>query len=146
MADLSCDVTIIGAGTAGLAAERTARKAGAKTLLIGGPRRDHGKEPVLLKVRDRDTGGIWSNWTSVRKFKEGETPNDIFAFLTTEPNAEVGAIHRRRCRVILMTPDEVETWMTAPPDEALKLQRPVPDGTLRTVVRGVKEDPAGTAT
>jgi hypothetical protein len=48
--------------------------------------------------------------------------------------------------VILMTPDEVETWMTAPPDEALKLQRPVPDGTLRTVVRGVKEDPAGTAT
>jgi dihydrolipoamide dehydrogenase len=34
MADLSCDVAIIGAGTAGLAAERTARKAGAKTLLI----------------------------------------------------------------------------------------------------------------
>src|SRR5260370_5497025 len=34
MADLSCDVAIIGAGTAGLAAERAARKAGAKTLLI----------------------------------------------------------------------------------------------------------------
>ena len=34
MTDLSCDVAIIGAGTAGLAAERTARKAGAKTLLI----------------------------------------------------------------------------------------------------------------
>jgi putative SOS response-associated peptidase YedK len=42
--------------------------------------------------------------------------------------------------VILTTPEEVETWMTAPPDEALKLQRPVPDGTPRTVVRGVKED------
>jgi putative SOS response-associated peptidase YedK len=42
--------------------------------------------------------------------------------------------------VILTTPDEVETWMTAPPDEALKLQRPLPDGTL---ARGVKEDPAG---
>jgi dihydrolipoamide dehydrogenase len=34
MVDLSCDVVIIGAGTAGLAAERAARKAGAKTLLI----------------------------------------------------------------------------------------------------------------
>ena len=34
MDDLSCDVAIIGAGTAGLAAERAARKAGAKTLLI----------------------------------------------------------------------------------------------------------------
>jgi dihydrolipoamide dehydrogenase len=34
MNDLICDVAIIGAGTAGLAAERAARKAGAKTLLI----------------------------------------------------------------------------------------------------------------
>lgn len=31
---LSCDVAVIGAGTAGLAAERAARKAGARTLLI----------------------------------------------------------------------------------------------------------------
>ena len=34
MTDLSCDVAIIGAGTAGLAAERSARAAGARTLLI----------------------------------------------------------------------------------------------------------------
>ena len=34
MADLTCDVAIIGAGTAGLAAERAARKAGATTLLF----------------------------------------------------------------------------------------------------------------
>ena len=34
MTDLTCDVAIIGAGTAGLAAERSARKNGATTLLI----------------------------------------------------------------------------------------------------------------
>jgi len=34
MNDLTCDVAVIGAGTAGLAAERAARKAGANTLLI----------------------------------------------------------------------------------------------------------------
>jgi putative SOS response-associated peptidase YedK len=45
--------------------------------------------------------------------------------------------------VILTTPDEVETWMMAPPDQALTLQRPLPDGTLRIVARGAKEDPAG---
>jgi dihydrolipoamide dehydrogenase len=34
MVDLKCDVAIVGAGTAGLAAERAARRGGAKTLLI----------------------------------------------------------------------------------------------------------------
>jgi dihydrolipoamide dehydrogenase len=34
MTTLTCDVAVIGAGTAGLAAERSARRAGAKTLLI----------------------------------------------------------------------------------------------------------------
>ncbi|WP_298255005.1 SOS response-associated peptidase family protein [Bradyrhizobium sp.] len=89
--------------------------------------------------------GIWTNWTSVRKVKEGETNNDLYAFLTTEPNAEVGAIHPKAMPVILTTQDEVETWMTAPPDEALKLQRSLPDGSLRIVARGVKEDPVGSA-
>ena len=36
--------------------------------------------------------GIWvGGWKSVRKVKEGEVEADLFAFLTTEPNAEVGA-------------------------------------------------------
>jgi putative SOS response-associated peptidase YedK len=48
--------------------------------------------------------------------------------------------------LILTTQDEVESWMTSPPDEALKLQRPLADGTLRIVARGVKEDTAGLAT
>jgi len=42
--------------------------------------------------------GIWTRWKSVRKVKEGETENDIFAFLTTEPNAVVAPITRRRRR------------------------------------------------
>jgi putative SOS response-associated peptidase YedK len=33
--------------------------------------------------------------------------------------------------VILTTPEEVETWMTAPAEVALKLQRPLTDGSLR---------------
>jgi hypothetical protein len=78
----------------------------------------------------------------VRKVKEGETTNDIYAFLTTEPNAEVGAVHPKAMPVILTTPEDVETWMTAPAGEALKLQRPLPDGSLRIVARGVKEIPA----
>ena len=74
------------------------------------------------------------------KVKEGETTNDLFAFLTTEPNAEVGAIHPKAMPVILTTPDEIETWMTAPTEEALKLQRPLANGPLQIVARGMKKD------
>ncbi|MET3996441.1 hypothetical protein ABID65_008117 [Bradyrhizobium sp. S3.9.2] len=84
--------------------------------------------------------GIWTSWTWVRKVEEGETTHDLYAFLTTDPNAEVGAIHPKAMPVIVTTPEEVETWMTAPADEALKLQRPLLDGALRIVARGVKED------
>lgn len=84
--------------------------------------------------------GLWTNWTSVRKIKEGETTNDLFAFLTTDPNAEVGAIHPKAMPVILRTAEEIETWLRAPVDEALKLQRPLPDGVLKIVARGVKKD------
>ena len=89
--------------------------------------------------------GIWTRSTSIRKVKEGETTNDIFAFLTTEPNSVVGAIHPKAMPVILATREEIDTWMTAPPEEALKLQRPLPGDALMIVARGEKKDEGGLA-
>jgi len=84
--------------------------------------------------------GIWTRWTSVRKLKEGEVTTDIFGFLTTDANAEVGAIHPKAMPVILRTLEEVDQWLSAPALEALRLQRPLPDGSLRIVGRGAKQD------
>jgi putative SOS response-associated peptidase YedK len=79
----------------------------------------------------------------VRKVKEGETTNDVFGFLTTEPNREVGAIHPQAMPVILRSREEIDLWMTAPATAALKLQRPLPDDALIIVARGEKQDAAG---
>jgi putative SOS response-associated peptidase YedK len=84
--------------------------------------------------------GIWTTWTSVRKVKEGLTTNDLFAFLTTKPNAEVEPVHPKAMPVILTRLEEIETWLTAPAEEALELQRPLPDGALKIVATGVKKD------
>jgi len=85
--------------------------------------------------------GIWApQWKSVRKIKNGEETIDLYAFLTTDPNAEVGSIHPKAMPVILTTPEECETWMTAPWEQAKALQRPLPGGSLQVVARGTKQD------
>ena len=72
-------------------------------------------------------------WTSTRKVKDGETTDDLFAFLTTAPNAEVGAIHPKAMPVILTRPEDWETWLRAEWPQAQALQRPLPDGSLLVV-------------
>jgi putative SOS response-associated peptidase YedK len=89
--------------------------------------------------------GVWTNWTSTRKIAEGPVTCDLFGFLTTDANREVGTIHPKAMPVILTEPDEWEIWLAAPWSEASALQRPLQDGALSIVARGEKKDEAGAA-
>jgi putative SOS response-associated peptidase YedK len=79
----------------------------------------------------------------VRKVKESKVTVDAYAFLTCAPNAEVREVHPKATPVILTEPEEWETWLTAPWAEAKGLQRPLPDGSLRIVLRGVEPQDTG---
>ncbi|MDE4301965.1 SOS response-associated peptidase family protein [Phaeobacter gallaeciensis] len=73
------------------------------------------------------------SWRSVRKVKDGEAEDDLFAFLTCQPNAEVAAVHPKAMPVILTEPGEWDLWLNSPIEAAQRLQRPLPDGALLPV-------------
>ena len=109
---------------------------------------DHGAKQDIWFALGEDRplaffAGIWTaGWTGVRKIKNGVETTDLYAFLTTDPNAEVGAVHPKAMPVILTRQEEVEIWMTAPWEQAKALQRPLSDGSLQMVRRGGKRDEA----
>ncbi|NEY89473.1 SOS response-associated peptidase [Tabrizicola oligotrophica] len=86
--------------------------------------------------------GIWTDWTSVRKLKEGPVTATLFGFLTCAPNREVERIHPKAMPVILTRPEDWRRWLIAPMAEALTLQRPLPNGELEIVSEGAREDAA----
>ena len=64
----------------------------------------------------------------------------VYAFLTTEPNAEVAPMHEKAMPVLLTDREARETWLEGSEEEALALQGPAPDGTLKVVATGARED------
>ena len=86
--------------------------------------------------------GIWRSWQGTRGTKANPVEGNhmLFSFLTAEANAEVGAVHEKAMPVCLLTEDQREQWLRAEVDEALTLQKPLPDGTLKVVASGPRQD------
>jgi len=69
--------------------------------------------------------GIWRSWRGTRGMKANpvEGSHMLFSFLTTEPNAEVVAVHEKAMQVCLLNESDRETWMQGETGEALALAK-----------------------
>ncbi|GJD30042.1 hypothetical protein PMNALOAF_1285 [Methylobacterium adhaesivum] len=91
--------------------------------------------------------GILRSRTGIRGTKaenpdRAEEEHHLFSFLTCEPNGVVGPVHPKAMPVLLTTPEDWSTWLVAPTEIALELQRPLPDALMRIVAQGARRDPA----
>ena len=86
--------------------------------------------------------GLWRPWTGTRGTKAEPVTGEhrLFAFLTCEANDVVRPIHPKAMPVLLTTRQECDAWLTGPVDEALALQRPLPNDRLRIVLTGPRAD------
>ena len=91
--------------------------------------------------------GLWRPWTGRRgtKAAPAEGEHELFAFLTCEANGVVAPVHPKAMPVVLTTAEAFDTWLGAPIEDALRLQRALPDGLLRVVAKGRTDDAAGGA-
>ena len=65
---------------------------------------------------------------------------ETYAFLTTTPNSLVATINHERMPVLLTREEEFETWLRAPPDEALALAKEYPPDQMRIVREGFEKE------
>ncbi len=80
--------------------------------------------------------GVWTRYRGPLK-KNGETvEQEVFAFMTTEPNALTASINDERMPVLLSTRDDFETWLSGSTEEALKLARSYAADQMRIVQSG----------
>jgi putative SOS response-associated peptidase YedK len=88
--------------------------------------------------------GIWQRWKGPMK-KDGPTVElDVYAFMTTAPNALTDSINHERMPVLLSNEDDFETWLSGSPNEAFALARGFDPASMRIVQSGKdKEDLVG---
>lgn len=110
----------------------------------------HAKRPTWFALsEDRPLfafAGIRRPWTGTRGTQAAPAGGEhlLCAFSTTDADAEVAPVHPKATPVLLRTAEEVDRWLAAPAEEALRPQRPLPEGTPRIVATGPRKDgPAG---
>jgi putative SOS response-associated peptidase YedK len=86
--------------------------------------------------------GIWRPWSGIRGKEDGK--HLLYAILTTEANDLTRPVHAEAMPVML-TGNEIDTWLEAPVEEAFSLVNPFPPDRMKLVLSGAREDTYGLA-
>jgi len=85
--------------------------------------------------------GIWRRYQGPVRKDGPRLELEVFAFLTTTPNALVATVNHERMPVLLTSAEDFEAWLGGAPDAALALAREYPPGQMRIVQEGLtKQD------
>jgi putative SOS response-associated peptidase YedK len=85
--------------------------------------------------------GLGTEWNGLRGTKANPVGGAPSALRFSDARIVASPIHAKAMPVILTTLEEWDLWMRAPWEEASQLQRPIPDGMLRIIASGEREDP-----
>lgn len=84
--------------------------------------------------------GIWRRYSGAVKKDGPEVDIDVYAFMTTKPNALTSTIMHDRMPVLLSEPEEFEKWLSGSAAEAFSLVRTFDAGRMRIVQSGSEKE------
>lgn len=82
--------------------------------------------------------GVWKSYKGKLRKKDPEVETDVFAFMTTKPNALSGTINHERMPVIFTEERQFDIWLNGTPEEAHALVHSFPADKMRIVQSGKK--------
>ena len=67
--------------------------------------------------------GVWTHYKGPMKKNGPPVDQEVFTFMTTEPNALTASINHERMPVLITDPADFDTWLSGSPEDAFKLAR-----------------------
>jgi putative SOS response-associated peptidase YedK len=84
--------------------------------------------------------GIWTSYRGPIRKDGPVVDQEVFAFLTTEPNALTATINHERMPVLITDPTDFDTWLSGSPAEAFQLARSYAAEQMRIVQSGADRE------
>jgi putative SOS response-associated peptidase YedK len=84
--------------------------------------------------------GVWTRYRGPLKKNGENVDQEVFAFMTTEPNELTVSINHERMPVLMSDPADFETWLSGSTDDAFRLARSYAAEQMRIVQFGAERE------